>query len=129
MNLSGVEGSFFGGSAHAIFKRQALRVLSQIPPRLVDEVPLQSADRAAAPAGARHLPPSLSRERGRQLARGAVERPYPPVRVGAAKACDLRSGAQVEGPFVPQGATRISRHPQALLGLPVLGQGVFFNMA
>ncbi len=70
----------------------------------------------------------MPRERGRHLAGGGpVERSRPHVRLGAAEARHLGSGAQDEGPFVSQGAAGVSSHPKALLGLPVLGQGVFFN--
>ncbi|KKN99257.1 hypothetical protein LCGC14_0137010 [marine sediment metagenome] len=112
---------------HAIIHWQALRLPLSLPHRLVDEILIQSADWTAAPAGARHLPSGVSRERGPNLARGTVERSCPHVRLGAAEARRLGSGAQDEGPFVSQSATGVSSHPKALMGVPVLGQGVFFN--
>ena len=69
----------------------------------------------------------MRRERGRNLARGTFERSCPHVRIGAAQARDLGSGAQDEGPFVFQGATGVSGHTKTVLGMPALGQGGTFQ--
>ena len=69
-----------GAKAHFGRIRSCNIRLASIAPSIIvitssgRRIPLQRADWTAALAGARHLPPGMSRERGRHLARGAVER-------------------------------------------------------
>ena len=127
MSRSRVEGSFFTGYGHAIQHRQPLCFLPSVSPGLVHQGSVQGSQRSGAPACARHLPSSVPRERSRHLARRVVERPRPHLRVSATEAGHLRSGAQDEGSFTPQGATGIPGVAQAQLGPQVLGPRVFIN--
>lgn len=67
-------------------------------------------------------------ENGVEIIRGALSRDHVHMFLsGTAQARHFGPGAQDEGVLVLQDPARISRDPQALLGLPLLGQGVFFN--
>lgn len=111
----------------AILKRQALRVLSQIPPRLVDEVPLPSSQRSIARPRPGHLPTGLCGEWRRDHQRCFVYRSRPYVRVSPAETGSQRSGSDYEGQVVSQNPAGIPTDQKTLLGSPFLGTRVFLN--
>ena len=76
----------------------------------------------------REIVRQVCREMGATIISGVhVERSRPPVRVDPAEHLGEPVHAAREGTLVAQDPAGVPRHPQALLGPPLLGQGLFLH--